>query len=49
MAKACSKVFRNPSHRRKTIHESHIHLAGGKNSNKMERFNGSVKDTGKKS
>ena len=49
MAKACSKVFRNPCHWCKTIHESHIHLAGDRNGNRMESFDGGVRDTGKRS
>ena len=47
-AKACNDVFRSPGLRRKTIHESHIHLAGDRNNNKMESFNGVVR-TGKRS
>ena len=41
---ACSDVFRGPGLRRKTIHESHIHLAGDRNNNKMESFNRGVRD-----
>ena len=48
MARACSKVFRNPCHRRKAIRESRIRLAGDRNSSKMESFNGGVRDTGKR-
>ena len=44
IAKACNDVFRAPGLRRKTIHESHIHLAGDRNNNKMESFNGGVRD-----
>ena len=43
-AKACSGAFRSPGLRRKAVHESHIRLAGDRNNNKMESFNGAVRD-----
>ena len=43
-AKARSGAFCRPGLRRKTVHESRIRLAGDRNNNKMESFNGVVRD-----
>lgn len=37
-------MLRGPDLLRKAIHESRIHLAGDRNNNKVEGFNGSVGD-----
>ena len=44
IAKACNDVFRARGLARKTEHESHIHFKKDRNNNKMESFNGVVRD-----
>ena len=44
MAKACSEVFHNPRHRRKAVRARHACMAGGKDSSKMDIFNGGARE-----
>lgn len=43
-AKAYNDVFHALGLWRKTIHESHLHLAGDMNNNRIESFNGGVRN-----